>query len=59
VSRRLWQIMMPCSHRAACLPVIKGFAGQDIGVAVFYPEDDGYLIDRETTVTHYDVAQAL
>jgi hypothetical protein len=23
------------------------------------PEDDGYLIDRETTVTHYDVARTL
>ena len=28
-----------------------------LGVAVFYPEDDDYLIDRETTVTHYDVAR--
>jgi heme-degrading monooxygenase HmoA len=39
--------------------VIEGFAGQDIEVAVFYPEDVDYLIDRETTVTHYDVAQAM
>jgi heme-degrading monooxygenase HmoA len=38
---------------------IEGFAGQDISVAVFYPEDDQYLIGRETTVTHYEVAQAL
>ena len=38
---------------------ITGFAGQNIDVAVFYPEDDDYLIDRETTVTHYDVAQTL
>jgi heme-degrading monooxygenase HmoA len=38
---------------------IAGFAGQDINVAVFYPEDDDYLIDRETTVRHYDVAQSL
>jgi hypothetical protein len=22
---------------------------------VFYPEDDRYLIDRETTVEHFDV----
>jgi heme-degrading monooxygenase HmoA len=35
---------------------IEAFAGQDIDVAVFYPEDDEYLIDRETTVTHYNVA---
>jgi heme-degrading monooxygenase HmoA len=38
---------------------IERFAGHDIDVAVFYPEDDNYLIDRETTVTHYDVAQIL
>jgi heme-degrading monooxygenase HmoA len=35
--------------------VIRGFAGDDIDRAVFYPEDDRYLIDRETTVTHYEV----
>jgi heme-degrading monooxygenase HmoA len=38
---------------------IEGFAGQDIEAALFYPEDDDYLVDRETTVTHYDVARAL
>jgi heme-degrading monooxygenase HmoA len=37
---------------------IAAFAGQDINVAVFYPEDDDYLIERETTVTHYEVTQA-
>ena len=36
--------------------VISGFAGEDISRAVFYPEDDRYLIDREATVTHYEVA---
>jgi heme-degrading monooxygenase HmoA len=35
---------------------IVAFAGEDIEKAVFYPEDDEYLLDRETTVTHYDVA---
>ena len=35
---------------------IRGFAGDDIAQAVFYPEDDDYLVDRETTVTHYEVA---
>jgi heme-degrading monooxygenase HmoA len=38
---------------------IEAFAGADIETAVFYPEDDDYLIDRETTVTHFDVAQSL
>jgi len=37
---------------------IVGFAGADIDVAVFYPEDDEYLVDRETTVSHFDVAAA-
>jgi hypothetical protein len=31
------------------------FAGDDIDHAVFYPEDDQYLIDRETTVKHFTV----
>jgi heme-degrading monooxygenase HmoA len=35
---------------------IRGFAGDDIEQAVFYPEDDRYLVDRETTVTHYEIA---
>ncbi len=35
--------------------VISGFAGEDISRAVFYPEDDRYLVDREVTVTHYEV----
>ena len=38
---------------------IEGFAGSDIDIAVFYPEDDGYLVDRETTVRHYEVPQSL
>jgi hypothetical protein len=35
--------------------VIVGFAGDDIDVAKFYPEDDNYLVDRENFVTHYQV----
>ena len=34
---------------------IHGFAGDDISRAVFYPEDDRYLVQREATVTHYEV----
>lgn len=34
---------------------IAAFAGDDIGKAVFYPEDDRYLVDRETTVKHFTV----
>jgi heme-degrading monooxygenase HmoA len=38
--------------------VIHGFAGEDINRAVFYPEDDRYLVGREETVTHYEVHAA-
>ncbi len=34
---------------------ISEFAGDDIERAVFYPEDDRYRVDRETTVTHFEV----
>jgi heme-degrading monooxygenase HmoA len=34
---------------------IAGFAGDPIDRAVFYPEDDRYLIERDLTVTHYRV----
>jgi hypothetical protein len=34
---------------------IVAFAGPHIETAVFYPEDDRYLIDRQTTVEHFDV----
>ena len=35
---------------------IVAFAGDDIELAVFYPQDDAFLIDRELTVAHFDVA---
>ena len=37
---------------------IEGFAGRDIGQAVFYPEDDRFLIERDLTVRHYEVDPA-
>jgi heme-degrading monooxygenase HmoA len=37
------------------LEVIRGFAGDDIEVAKFYPDDDEFLIDRETVTHHYRV----
>lgn len=37
------------------LDAIRAFAGNDPTRAVFYPDDDVYLVDRERTVTHYDV----
>lgn len=34
---------------------IRAFAGDDIDQAVFYPEDDRFLIERDLTVRHYEV----
>jgi heme-degrading monooxygenase HmoA len=35
---------------------IQGFAGEDIEKAVFYPEDDRFLVERDLTVGHYEIA---
>ena len=35
---------------------IRRFAGNDIGRAVFYPEDDRFLVARDDHVNHYEVA---
>ena len=40
------------------LDSIRSFAGDDIESAKFYPDDDGYLVERETTVTHHTVARS-
>lgn len=37
------------------LEAIEGFAGADAEKAVFYPEDDRFLIERDLQVTHYEV----
>ena len=34
---------------------IKGFAGHDIEVARYYPEDKDFLLEFEPTVVHYEV----
>lgn len=37
------------------MEAVAGFAGDDVDRAVFYPEDDRFLVDREDTVLHYTV----
>lgn len=37
---------------------IAAFAGEDIQRAVFYPEDDRYLVRRDLTVEHHELAWA-
>lgn len=34
---------------------VKAFAGDDYERAVFYPEDERYLVVRDLRATHYDV----
>ena len=36
------------------LDAIRAFAGDDVETAVYYPEDDRYLVERELTVKHYE-----
>jgi hypothetical protein len=31
------------------------FAGSDLERAIYYPEDDDFLLEKEPTVTHYEV----
>jgi heme-degrading monooxygenase HmoA len=35
---------------------IAAFAGEDITVARFYPRDDDFLIERDWSCAHYEVA---
>src|SRR5688500_4034187 len=35
---------------------IRGFAGADVHQAVFYPEDDRFLIERDQQARHYEIA---
>jgi heme-degrading monooxygenase HmoA len=35
---------------------IEAFAGEDIETAKYYPEDDDFLLDRRSTVEHFEVA---
>jgi heme-degrading monooxygenase HmoA len=38
---------------------IRAFAGEDIEAAVLYPEDERYLVDGESSITHYVVADEI
>ena len=40
----------------SALQDVTAFAGADVTVARFFPEDDAYLVERELTVAHYEVA---
>ena len=37
------------------LDVIKDFAGDDAELAKYYPEDEGFLLEFEPEVVHYEI----
>jgi heme-degrading monooxygenase HmoA len=38
------------------LDAVKAFAGEDYETAVYYPEDERYLVERDLKCAHYEVA---
>ena len=63
-NRGAWILLRPDGDRCEIVTLsfwesreaIIGFAGEDIDKAVYYPEDDQYLVDRDLTVRHYETA---
>ena len=39
------------------LDAVKAFAGEDYETAVFYPEDERFLVERDLKSEHYEVAR--
>jgi aminoglycoside 6'-N-acetyltransferase len=37
------------------LDAVKAFAGEDYGTAVFYPEDERFLVERDLRANHFEV----
>lgn len=40
------------------MEAVKGFAGSSPEKAVFYPEDQGFLVEKDLHVDHYSVLEA-
>ncbi|MGH8866795.1 MAG: antibiotic biosynthesis monooxygenase [Actinomycetes bacterium] len=40
------------------MDAVHAFAGDDPEIAVFYPEDDAFLVDRDLHATHWTVTDA-
>lgn len=37
------------------MDAVREFAGEEPGRAVFYPDDDGFLVEKDLHVDHYEV----
>jgi heme-degrading monooxygenase HmoA len=40
------------------LDAVRGFAGDDVERAVFYPEDDAFLVERDLSAKHFHLVEA-
>lgn len=62
-NRGAWILRRPAGDRCEFVTVslwdslddVRGFAGDDVERAVFYPEDDAFLVERELTVSHWEL----
>ena len=39
------------------LEAVKAFAGDDYETAVYYPDDERFLVERDATCAHYEVVE--
>jgi heme-degrading monooxygenase HmoA len=39
------------------IDAVKAFAGEDYETAVYYPEDDRFLVERDAKCAHYEVVE--
>jgi heme-degrading monooxygenase HmoA len=66
-NRGVWMLRRDAGDRAEfmmftlwdSLGSVKAFAGAQYESAVFYPEDDRFLVERDLTATHYEVVESV
>ena len=66
-NRGVWMLRRDLSDRTEFVmftlwdssEAVKAFAGEDYETAVFYPEDDRFLVERDLAAEHYEVEAAL
>jgi len=64
-NRGAWLLWRPAGDHAEVLTfslwesedAVRAFAGDDIERAVFYPEDDRFLVERDLTAAHFRVVE--